>query len=256
MAPVCELIWGIEDAIGGIILNNAYPITTVTYAGADDEYLKKEARRWRDYKPGDKRVQKIKPEIEFFETQPGSKYTDYLDWIRKTVEMGVQFPNDILTGDFTSRASSETTESIVQKKVRGYQRYLANKLKIELFDNILMQNGFDPDNEECKVSFTTQNVIELEVDQVKELGANGVMTKGEQREWLRKNAGIDLPDDDKIEAEEEMEKTIAQNAMDIKKANDVSKNERYFKLNECKCRCSVCKEGQHTFCTGKKRSCQ
>jgi hypothetical protein len=119
MAPVCELIWGIEDAIGGIILNNAYPITTVTYAGADDEYLKKEARRWRDYKPGDKRVQKIKPEIEFFETQPGSKYTDYLDWIRKTVEMGVQFPNDILTGDFTSRASSETTESIVQRKYVG-----------------------------------------------------------------------------------------------------------------------------------------
>lgn len=252
MAPICEIIWGVEDAIGGIILNNAYPITTITYAGADDEYLKKEARRWRDYKPGDKRVQKIKPEIEFFETKQGDKYTDYLDWLRKTVEMGVQFPNDILTGDFTSRASSETTESIVQKKVRGYQRYLSNKLKNELFDVILDQVGFNAEEEECKVSFTTQNVIELEVQQVKELGDTGVMTKMEQRDWLRKNAGIDLPDDDKIKADEEMEKTIAQNAQDIKKANDNQKNERFFKLKECKCRCGACKEGQHVFCTGKR----
>lgn len=252
MAPICEIIWGVEDAIGGIILNNAYPITTITYAGADDEYLKKEARRWRDYKPGDKRVQKIKPEIEFFETQPGSKYTDYLDWLRKTVEMGVQFPNDILTGDFTSRASSETTESIVQKKVRGYQRYLANKLKTELFEPILEQNGFNTQDEDMKVSFTTQNVIELEVAQIKELGDTGVMTKMEQRDWLRKNAGIDLPDDDKIKADEEMQKTIAQNAQDIKKANNDKSNEKFFKLKECKCRCSACKEGQHVFCTSKK----
>jgi hypothetical protein len=255
MAPICEIIWGIEDSIGGIILNNAYPITTITYNGADDEYLKKEARRWRDYKPGDKRVQKIRPEIEFFETQPGSKYTDYLDWIRKTVEMGVQFPNDILTGDFTSRASSETTESIVQKKVRGYQRYLCTKIKQELFDNILIQNGFDPEDEECTVTFTTQNIIELQTADVKELVANGVMTKNEGREWLRVNTGMELPDDDKIEADEDMAKVVAQGAKEIEKEHFKNKFVP-LTVNECKCKCNSCKESQHTFCTGKKRSCQ
>jgi len=256
MAPVCELIWGVEDAMGGILLNNAYPITTITYNGADDEYLKKEARRWRDYKPGDKRVQKIRPEIEFFETQTGSKYTDYLDWLKNTIQMGVQFPNEILTGDFTSRASSETTESIVQKKVRGYQRYLGNKLKTELFDYIIAQLGHDPETEECKVSFTSQNVIELTADEVKTRTEAGVWTKMEARDWDRKNLGVELPDDDKIEADEEMQKTIAQNAQDIKQANDNQKNERFLKLKECKCKCGSCKEGQHTFCTGKKRTCQ
>jgi hypothetical protein len=254
MPPVVELIWGVEDAMGGILLNNAYPITTITYNGANDEYLKKEARRWADYKPGDKRVQKVKPEIEFFETQTGSKYTDYLDWLKNTVQMGVQFPNEILTGDFTSRASSETTETIIQKKVRGYQRYLANKLKTELFDNILMQNGFDPDDEDCHVAFTTQNVIELEVQQVKDLSAQGLMTKMEAREWLRNNTGMELPDDDEINAKEEMD-------MQIAKTNQQFQKEKFNKfkpisVKECKCRCSSCKEGQHTFCTGVKRTCQ
>jgi len=76
--PLVETMWATEDAMAGIITNNAYPITTITYPGANDEYLEKEAERWRRYKPGDKRVQKIKPEIEFFETNPASKYTDYI----------------------------------------------------------------------------------------------------------------------------------------------------------------------------------
>jgi len=44
--------------------------------------------------------------------------------MEKTFELGTQFPHDIMTGDFTSRASSETTETIMQKRVRGFQRYL------------------------------------------------------------------------------------------------------------------------------------
>jgi len=224
MPPVAELLWGIEDAMGSILLNNAYPITTITYPAANDEYLKEEARRWRDYKPGDKRVQKIKPEIEFFETQPGSKYTDYLDWLSNTVQQGVKFPNDILTGDFTSRASSETTETIVQKKVRGYQRYWANMLKQNIFDVVLIQNGFDPEIEECTPQFTTQNVIELEVNQVKDLSSQGVMTKMEAREWLRVNTGMDLPDDDIIKQKEDEEQQMKQQALDNKdKSNGLEK---------------------------------
>ena len=253
MAPIIELIWGVEDAMGGMLLNNAYPITTITYPGANDEYLKKEARRWIDYKPGDKRVQKIKPEIEFFETNPGSKYTDYLDWLKNTVQMGVQFPNEILTGDFTSRASSEETSNIVQKKVRGYQRYLCNKLKSELFDNILLQNGFDPEKEECVVAFTTQNIIALETEQVKGLTDTGVMTKMEAREWLRVNTGMELPDDDKIIADEEMAKDMM--TQDNTKPDSKPKEE-VFRESQCICKCGACKESQHTFCSGKKRSCQ
>ena len=199
---------------------------------------------------------KIKPEIEFFETQGNSKYTDYIIHIEKAFELGTQFPHDIMTGDFTSRASSETTDNIVMKRVRGYQRYLANKLKNELFDSILIQNGFDPDEVDLKIGFTTQIVVELEVNQVKDLVNSGLMTKSEGREWFRVNTGMELPDDEEIKANQDAQATIAKNAKDIK-------NEHINKFNmeaisqvtaKKKRMCKMCKENQHSLCT--KRGCQ
>jgi len=257
-APLIEIMWGVEDAMSAIILNNAYPITTITYPGASDTYLEKEAVRWQRYKPGDKRVQKIKPEIEFFETQGNSKYTDYINHLEKTFELGTQFPHDIMTGDFTSRASSETTDNIVMKRVRGYQRYLANKLKVELFDNILMQNGYDPEKEECEVAFTSQNIIELEVAQIKDLTTQGIMTKNESREWLRVNTGMELPDDDEIQANQDLQATVAKNAQDIKKEKYLQENMKQISQIRAKPKimCKMCKEGQHALCTKRRCECQ
>ena len=219
MPPLVEAMWGLEDAMVSIVLNNAYPITTITYPGANDDYLRTEARRWQEYKPGDKRVQKIKPEIEFFESSGNSKYTDFVTHIQKTFELGTQFPHDIMTGDFTSRASSDTTETIVQKRVRGYQRYLANKLKHELFDSILINLGFDPEKEDCEIQFTTQNVKELEVEQVVQMKEKNDITLNELREWIRSNVGIELTDDKEIQAEDEANKQMAVSLQQIKKDN-------------------------------------
>ena len=257
-APLIEIMWGIEDAMSAIILNNAYPITTITYPGASDPYLEKEAVRWQKYKPGDKRVQKIKPEIEFFETAGNSKYTDYIQHLEKVFELGTQFPHDIMTGDFTSRASSETTDNIVMKRVRGYQRYLANKLKVELFDNILIQNGYDPLVEECNVAFTSQNIVELEVAQIKDLTTQGIMTKSESRDWLRVNTGMELPDDKEIQASQDAQATIAKNAQDIKQEYYNQENLKQISKVKAKTKitCKMCKEGQHSLCTKRRCECQ
>ena len=256
--PLIEVMWSIEDSMSAIIMNNAYPITTITYPGASDPYLEKEAVRWQKYKPGDKRVQKIKPEIEFFETAGNSKYTDYIQHLEKVFELGTQFPHDIMTGDFTSRASSETTDNIVMKRVRGYQRYLANKLKVELFDNILIQNGYDPLVEECKVAFTSQNIVELQVDQIKDLTTQGIMTKTESRDWLRVNTGMELPDDDEIQANQDAQSTIAKNAQDIKQEYYNQENLKQISKVKAKPKvtCKMCKEGQHSLCTKRRCECQ
>jgi hypothetical protein len=221
-APIVEQLWSIEDCMAAIYINNAYPITTFTYPGASDDYLKKEAVRWQKYKPGDKRIQKIKPEIEFSEIAGSqSKFTEIIDHWEKLVELGTQFPHDILTGDFTSRASSETTESIVMKRVRGYQRYLGNKLKNELFDSVLIQNNFDPEEVMLTISFSAQNVIEVTPDQVKDRVSTGLWTKSEGREWDRENIGVELPDDDEIKSkEDEMNK---QNELAQKDLNNKDK---------------------------------
>jgi len=209
MPPLIEVLWGAEDAVGAILNNDAYPIKTVTYPGANDVYLEKETEKWRRHKPGDTRVQKIKPEIEFFESQHSAgRYESHWQHLEKTIEIGTQFPTDIMTGDFTSRASSETTENITMKLVRGYQLYLCNKLKRELFEPLLEQNGFNTEEAKLQISFVAQNIIELEVNQVKDLGAAGYMTPNEVREWLRENTGMELPDDDVLQADKEREQSM------------------------------------------------
>jgi len=234
-APLVEVMWGAEDAMAGIIQNNAYPITTITYPGANDEYLEKEAERWRRYKPGDKRIQKIKPEIEFFETSPASKYTDYITHLEKLMELGTEFPADILTGDFTSRASSETTETIVMKKVRGYQRYFCNRLKKELFEPLLEQNGFDTEEAEVELSFTAQNIVELEPDKVLDLFTKGVITLEEVRDWYQGNTGMDMDKSalKELEQEKEDKAEVEQNnfdaQMDSKNDNKNKKKEESLK---------------------------
>ena len=76
------------------------------------------------------------------------------------------------------------------------------------------------------------------------------MTKNEAREWLRNNTGMELPDDDEITAQQDMQQTIAQNAQQIKRENFVNKFNDNVKIRKCK----MCKEHQHAFCT--KRGCQ
>jgi hypothetical protein len=211
MAPLVEVLWAAQDAVGAILNNDAYPIKTITYPGANDSYLEKETEKWRRFKPGDTRIQKIKPEIEFFESQHSAgRYEAHWDALLKSIQIGVQFPTDIMTGDFTSRASSDTTENITMKLVRGYQLYLCNKLKAELFEPLLEQNGFKTQDVDLDVAFTAQNIIELEVPQIKDLVGSGLMTANEGREWLRENTGMKLPDDDKIEQKEEEDKQAFQ----------------------------------------------
>jgi len=170
-----------------------------------------------------KRVQKIKPEIEFFESQGSqSKFTELITHIEKVFELGTQFPHDILTGDFTSRASSETTETVVTKKVRGFQRYLSNKLKTDLFNIILEQNGFNPEEVKLEVSFTAQNIVELEPDQVSKQFTDGIISLKEARAWYASNAGQELDD-------KEMDDLLAkadfqQTAKDLMSQRDMDKD--------------------------------
>ena len=199
--PLIESLWAMEDAMVAIMNNNAYPITTIFYEGISDDDLEKEAEKWKKLKPGDKMIVSRKPEITTHETDPQSKYTDYIKHIEKTFELGTQFPHDIMTGDFTSRASSDTTHTIVMQRVKGFQRYLANKLKMELYNPILIQSGIDPKEADITVSFATQNIIELTPEQVAFRVNSNIWSKKEGREWDKKNLGVELTDDELIQDE-------------------------------------------------------
>jgi len=108
-----------------------------------------------------------------------------------------------MTGDFTSRASSQTTESLLDKRVRGYQRYIINKIVDEIYTPLLILNGIDPLKANLTISFETGNLIDLTIDNMMGLKNSGSITVKELREWVKDRAGVDLFDDKEIEAKQE-----------------------------------------------------
>ncbi len=205
--PLVEQLWALEDAITAIPVNHAYPKEYHIFANADEKKLDKQAIKIKNWKPGDKWIGTVMPEVQIIETKGDSKYTDYINYFSKTIELGTQFPHDIMTGDFTSRASSETTDNLVMKRVKGFQRYLANKLKSELYDLILQQKGKDPKKANLQVSFGTPDIITLTIEQVSKLFTDKAITLDEFREYLKNKKALDLsenydelkPSDDPME---------------------------------------------------------
>lgn len=198
MMPLVEVLWGMEDAMSAIILNNAYPITYVTFEGANEDELSKEAEKIRKRKPGDTHIVTKKPQLDMYETQPQSKYTDYINHIEKVIQLGIKFPTDILTGDFTSRASSETTGDLTTKIANAIRRYFGAKLKNELFDLILEQHGKNPKVVNLQVTFGSQEIIKITAQDVLNRVEKKLWTVEEGREWDKVNLGFELFDDDVI----------------------------------------------------------
>ena len=194
--PLVELVVGLEDAMSTIVLNNAYPEVFYTYEGANPEELQLEAEKIRKKKPGDKNIGTRKPLVDIIEAKGQSAFVDYINYLYKSLGLAVKFPIDILTGDFTSRASSDTTEDLTIKLAKGFQRYIASKLKNELFDPILTQSGIDPKNSNLEVTFGTQEIIKFTPEIVGQRYKDGLWSLEEGREWDKDNAGVDLFDDD------------------------------------------------------------
>ena len=197
--PLVELVVGLEDAMSTIILNNAYPEVYYTFEGANEEQLRKEQEKIRKKKPGDRMLVTKKPQIDLFEAKGQSAYVDYIKYLYNSLSASIKFPIDIINGDFTSRASSETSADLPEQIASSIKRYIGSKLKSELFDPILAQNKIVPKDANLQVTFGITETIPLLPTDIITMAQNNIITTEESREWFKDNTGMDLFDDDKIE---------------------------------------------------------
>ena len=229
--PLVELVVAMEDAMSTIILNNAYPEVYYTFENVGEEELKKQTEKIRKRKPGDRMIGTKHPKIEMFEAKGQSAYVDYIKYLYTSLELAVKFPVGILTGDFTSRASSDTTSDLTVKLANAIKRYIASKLKNELFDPILDQSGLKAKTANLQITFGTQEIIKLLPQDVLSRVSGGMWTKEEGREWDKDNAGVDLFDDDVIKQNtldakaQMMQKPVVDPQLELKKKQTIERAE-------------------------------
>lgn len=232
-----ELVVGLEDAMSTIVLNNAYPEVYYTFENSSEEELKKEAEKIRTKKPGDRAITTKRPIIDMFESKGQSAYVDYIKYLYNSISLAVKFPTDILTGDFTSRASSEESGDLPVKYSNAIKRYLGNKLKHELYDKILEINNIDPKKANLQVTFGIHEIVELTPADVLARFQAGLWSMKEAREFDKDNCGVDLFDENLINKQTEDKNKITPE--DKKKLEVIKENKR---------KCRMCRESQHALC--------
>lgn len=206
--PLVEALWSLDDVVVGTLENFAFPIEWHHFENANAEELEAEARKYRERKPGDVFFVTRTHEIDRREPTQ-AKFDSFFEHTSKIMQMGTGFPLEILLGDFTSRASSETTDSLLMRRVKAYQKYITKVIQHEILERVLMfhPSGKWKTNEALKkanitIEFEVQSPTEYTPDQVLSRVNSGMWTKTEGREYDKEN-GMDLFDDDIIAADQE-----------------------------------------------------
>jgi len=254
--------------MGNIFTNHSEPMKYITYAGANKEFIDNQALAFKKRKVGSTFFGDRKPEIDIIESSSTGKYDSYITHLEKAFELGTQFPHDIMTGDFTSRASSQTTDDAIDKRIKSFQTYFVQTIIREIYIPLLKANGYSDlqiQKANLSVTFSTPSQQELSVQEIMQIRQNKDISNWEVREWLKDNTGMDLDDktleDEEVENLQKQQDMFNQKIQLAKNTPDPNQNdqepEQKPPVKEKKIRkCESCKEGQCAFCTKKLCKCK
>lgn len=211
-API-EAIWEIEDNMRTIFNRYAEPEEVYTFEGASKEFLKKMKQKFKERKRGEKIFTDRSFVKEVQEVNPQSKFDKYVEHLDQMIDLGTQFSPQIFSAEFTARASSETTESVIAKKVRAIQKSIFWKLKKELYFPILQANGYDDASKlnalELTISVQSPEIVTVSIPDALAAYTSGAISKEEYRRILKKN-GIDLDDEQAEDPQSEAYRNISE----------------------------------------------
>ena len=144
-SPITSM-WRVENAMVKIFESYASPMMLIHFADAGEQFIEKQADAFKQAKPGAKILTDKEFDVKVFEVNPASKFDKYIEHLQQDViEVGSQFPLQMFNAGFTARASSETTDSVVLRKIKRIQRRLSEQIKHDIIDPMLKMSKIDPD---------------------------------------------------------------------------------------------------------------
>lgn len=213
--PIIETLWSLDDVVVGTLENFAYPTEYHIFDGINDKDLEIEAQKFKERKPGDVFFLSRMHEIERREPTQ-AKFDSFFEHSSNIVQLGTGFPLEILLGDFTSRASSQTTDSLLMRRIKAFQQHLVKVIKKEILEVYIKNHKSKWKSPEdisalnISVEFETQTPMEYTPDQVLARVNSKMWSIDEGRQFDKAN-GQDLFDDDKIgqmQSQQELQKEL------------------------------------------------
>ena len=193
-API-EAMWEIEDNMKAIFNNYAEPQEVYTFEGASKDFLKKMKQKFKERKRGEKIFTDRAFTKDIHEVNPQAKFKDFTEHLDTMADLSTQFSPQIFSAEFTARAASDTTDSVISRKVKALRKNVLWKCKMELFFPLLQANGYDNADKLNNLELTV-DILEPEFNAITPADALARFTSGawtlEDLRTYDKNQGADL----------------------------------------------------------------
>ena len=109
----------VEDNLIEIIKGHADPTVMFHFADAGEQFIKTQADNLKKMKKGSKIVTDKEFDVKIVESSGNSKFEGWLEHFqRDLLEPGSKFPLQFFNAGFTARAASESTDSVLIRKVK------------------------------------------------------------------------------------------------------------------------------------------
>ena len=177
-----------EDAMAEIFKGNADPTTMFYFEDAGEQFIKTQADNLKKMKKGAKIVTDKKFEVKIIEASNGGKYESYVEHMQKDLlEPGSKFPLQFFNAGFTARASSESTDSVLIRKVKRIQKRLSDQIKRMMIMPFLESKGKTVKLQDLQAFFETPTKQEATVPDMITAFRDNILRRSEVRKWFIEN---------------------------------------------------------------------
>ncbi len=186
-----------EDAMPKIFEGHADPTVMFHFADAGEQFIKTQADALKKMKHGSKIVTDKQFDVKIIESSGNSKFEGYIEHIqRDLLEPGSKFPLQFFNAGFTARASSESTDSVLTRKVKRIQSRLANQIKLKMVIPYLQLRGKNIKPQDIQLFFETPQKQEATISDVTTSFRDNLIRRSEARKWFISNTSIDINEED------------------------------------------------------------
>lgn len=186
-----------EHAMPEIFHAYASPLMMFQFEDAGEQFIKTQADALKKAKPGMKIVTDKPFKVEKFEVNGNAKFDGYIEHIqRDLLEPGSKFPLQFFNAGFTARAASESTDSVLTRKVKRIQERLATQIKHFCILPYLKKRGKNVKSKDIQVFFETPQKQEATIQDIITTFRDNGIRRSELRKWLITNTNIPVNQED------------------------------------------------------------
>lgn len=187
----------VEDGLVRIIQNYASPIMMFYFEDAGENFIEKQGDALKKARPGAKILTDKKFDLKVFEVSGESKFDKYIEHIQKNIlEPGAQFPMAFFNAEFSSRAASETSDTIMVRKIKRIQKRLATQLQENFVLPYLKKQNKNIKDSDFELAFAFDNKTDFKILDLMVLFRENAIRRSELRKNLIKHSNIEIDMED------------------------------------------------------------